>query len=66
MPKVTYTSQLTEFEKKLVKAAHECSAESVRRTFAAGRPITVLEGNRIVRRRWADGRTKLVKEVAEP
>ena len=66
MPKVTYTNQLTEFEKKLVKAARECSAEAVRRTFAAGRPITVLEGNRIVRRRWADGRTKLVKEVAAP
>ena len=66
MPKVTYTSQLTEFEKKLVKAARECSAEAVRRTFAAGRPITVLEGNRIVRRRWADGRTKFLKEVAAP
>ena len=66
MPKVTYTSQLTEFENKLVKAARECSAEAVRRTFAAGRPITVLEGNRIVRRRWADGRTKFLKEVAAP
>lgn len=56
---------VTELDRKLAKAAHECSAEAVRRTFAAGRPITVLEGNRIVRR-WADGRTELVKEVPSP
>ena len=53
---------MTELDKKLAKAAHECSAEAVRRTFAAGRPITILVGNRIVRR-WEDGREELVKEL---
>ena len=54
---------MTEFDKKLAKAARECSAEAVRRTFEAGRPITILVGNRIVRR-WADGHEDLVKGAA--
>ena len=54
--------QMTELDKKLAKAAHECSEEAVRRTFDAGRPITILVGNRIVRR-WEDGREELVKEL---
>ena len=58
-------AEKTELDKKLAKAARECSAEAVRRAFAAGLPITVLEGNRIVRR-WADGRTELVKEIPNP
>ena len=45
---------MTDLDKKLEKAARECSEEAVRRTFAAGLPITVLVGNRIVRQ-WADG-----------
>ena len=48
---------MTELDKKLAQAAHECSAEAVRRTFAAGRPITILVGNQIVRRR-DDGRER--------
>ena len=53
---------MTELDRKLAKAARECSADVVRRTFEAGRPITVLVGNRIVRR-WADGREELIKEL---
>ena len=53
---------MTVFDKMLAKAARECSAEAVRRTFEAGRPITILVGNRIVRR-WADGHEELVKEL---
>ena len=61
---------MTELDKKLAKAARECSAEAVRRTFAAGRPITILVGrpitilvgNRIVRR-WEDGREELIEEL---
>ena len=53
---------MTELDKKLAKAARECSAEAVRRTFEAGRPITILVGTRIVRR-WADGHEDLVKEL---
>lgn len=53
---------MTELDKKLAKAAKECSAEAVRQTFAAGLPITILVGNRIVRR-WSDGREELVKEL---
>jgi len=53
---------MTELDKKLAKAARECSRDAVRRTFAAGRPITILEGNRVIRR-WADGREVLVKEL---
>ena len=53
---------MTEFDKKLAKAARECSADAVRRTFEAGRPVTILVGNRIVRR-WADGHEDLVKEL---
>ena len=52
---------MTELDKKLAKAARECSAEAVRRTFEAGRPITILVGNRVVRR-WADGHEELVTE----
>ena len=62
MARMVYKPNMSEFDKKLAKAARECSAEAVRRTFAAGLPITVLEGKRIVRR-WADGRTELVKEL---
>ena len=58
-----FNPDLGEMEQMLAKAARECSAEAVRRTFAAGLPITILEGNRIVRR-WSDGRTELVKELA--
>lgn len=53
---------MTELDKKLAKAAKECSAETVRQAFAAGLPITILVGNRIVRR-WSDGREELVKEL---
>ena len=53
---------MTDLDKKLEKAARECSEEAVRRTFEAGLPITILVGNRIVRR-WADGREELVKEL---
>lgn len=53
---------MTELDKKLEKAARECSEEAVRRTFEAGLPITILVGNRIVRR-WADGHEELVKEL---
>ena len=53
---------MTELDKKLAKAAREGSAEAVRRTFAAGRPITIIVGNRIVRR-WEDGREDFVKEL---
>ena len=53
---------MTELDKKLTKAARECSAEAVRRTFEAGRPITILVGNRVVRR-WADGHEELVTEL---
>ena len=52
---------MTELDKKLAKAARECSAEAVRRTCAAGRPITILVGNRVVRR-WEDGREELIEE----
>jgi len=55
-------SRMTELDKKLAKAARECSADAVRRTFEAGRPITILAGNRIVRR-WADGHEELVEEL---
>jgi hypothetical protein len=54
---------MTELDKKLAKAARECSADAVRRTFEAGLPITIQVGNRIVRR-WADGREELVKELS--
>lgn len=54
--------KMTELDEKLAKAARECSQDAVRRTFAAGLPITILEGNRIIRR-WADGREELVKEL---
>ena len=60
--KRTYRPELTDQEKKLAKAARECSQDAVRRTFEAGLPITILVGNRIVRR-WADGREELVKEL---
>ena len=53
---------MTDLDKKLEKAARKCSEEAVRRTFEAGLPITILVGNRIVRR-WADGREELVKEL---
>ena len=53
---------MTEMDRKLAKAARECSAEAVRRTFAVGRPITILVGNRIVRR-WPDGHEDFVKEL---
>ena len=53
---------MTELDRKLAKAARECSAEAVRRTFEAGLPITILVDNRIIRR-WPDGREELVKEL---
>ena len=53
---------MTELDRMLAKAARECSADAVRRTFEAGLPITILVGNRIIRR-WADGREELVKEL---
>ena len=53
---------MTELDKKLAKAARECSQDAVRRTFEAGLPITILGGNQSVRR-WADGREELVKEL---
>ena len=56
------TYRMTELDKKLAKAARECSADAVRRTFEAGRPITILVGNRVVRR-WADGHEELVEEL---
>ena len=59
---VEEVSAMTEMDRKLAKAARECSAEAVRRTFAAGRPITILVGNRIVRR-WPDGHEDFVKEL---
>ena len=55
-------NRMTELDKKLAKAARECSADAVRRTFEAGRPITILVGNRVVRR-WADGHEELVEEL---
>ena len=55
---------MTELDKKLAKAARECSAEAVRRTFAAGHPVTILVGNRIVRR-WEDGREELIEVLFE-
>ena len=54
--------EMTELDKKLAKAARECSAEAVRRTFEADLPMTILVGNRVVRR-WADGREELVTEL---
>ena len=59
---VAQIAEMTELDRKLAKAAKECSADAVRRTFAAGLPITILVGNRIVRR-WEDGREELVKEL---
>ena len=53
---------MTELDKKLAKAARECSADAVRRAFEAGLPVTILVGNRIVRR-WADGREEVVEEL---
>ena len=53
---------MTELDKKLAKAARECSADAVRRTFEAGLPITILVGDRIVCR-WPDGREELVKKL---
>ena len=53
---------MTELDMKLAKAARECSAEAVRRTWAAGRPVTIIVGNRVVRR-WEDGREELVEEL---
>ena len=55
---------MTELDKKLAKAAREASREAVRRTFEAGLPITILVGNKIVRR-WPDGHEELVKELEE-
>ena len=51
-------AEMTAFDRKLAKATKECSADAVRRTFAAELPITILVGNRIVRR-WADGHEEL-------
>lgn len=65
MAEAMYNPNMSEMEQMLAKAARECSADAVRRTFAAGLPITILEGNRIVRR-WSDGRTELVKELDRP
>ena len=54
---------MTELDKKLAKAARECSADAVRRTFEAGLPITIIVGNRVIRR-WPDGREELVEELS--
>ena len=62
IPDMVQIAEMTELDRKLAKAAKECSADAVRRTFAAGLPITILDGNRIVRR-WEDGREELVKEL---
>jgi len=55
-------AEMSEMDRKLTKAARECSADAVRRTFEAGRPITILVGNRVIRR-WEDGREELVREL---
>ena len=55
---------MTELDRKLAKAARECSAEAVRETWAAGRPICILVGRRVVLR-WEDGREELVEELLE-
>ena len=55
-------NRMTELDKKLAKAARECSADAVRRTFEAGLPITIIVGNRVIRR-WPDGREELVEEL---
>ena len=55
---------MTELDRKLAKAARECSAEAVRETWAAGRPIGILVGRRVVLR-WEDGREELVEELPE-
>ncbi len=68
---------MTELDRKLAKAARECSAEAVRETWAAGRPICIvretwaagrpiciLVGRRVVLR-WEDGREELVEELPE-
>ena len=62
MVQIIQKAEMTELDRKLAKAAKECSADAVRRTFEAGLPITILVGNRIVRR-WADGHEELVKEL---
>ena len=53
---------MTELDKKLAKAARECSADAVRRTYEAGLPLTMLVGDRVIRR-WPDGREELVEEL---
>ena len=44
-PCLRRNTAMTEFDKKLAKAARECSAEAVRHTFEAGRPITGARGS---------------------
>ena len=38
---------MTELDRKLAKAARECSADAVRRTFEAGLPIMKLNKERV-------------------
>ena len=49
----------TEEERILAKAALECSADAVRRTFAAGLPIAIVRGN-LVLKVWSDGREEQI------
>ena len=53
---------MTELDKKLAKAARECSADAVRRTFKAGLQIAILFGDSIVRR-CPYGHEELVKKL---
>ena len=53
---------MTELDKKLAKAARECSAEAVRRTLAAGRPVTFIADNKVLRR-WPDGHEEVLEEL---
>lgn len=55
-------TKMTELDKRLAKAARECSAEAVRRTLAAGRPVTFIAGNKVLRR-WPDGHEEVLEEL---
>ena len=45
---VQYCRELTADEKMLAEAAREASARAVAETFAAGLPITIAKGDKIV------------------
>lgn len=62
---MTEVRELTEEERILATAARECSADAVRRTFAAGLPIAVVRGNLILRV-WPDGREERVGSLDDP